>query len=45
MLFSTLFEGYRWTWVGGLGIALAAVGNVIALRPAAPRAAASGTRR
>ena len=35
MLFTTVFEGYRWTWVGALGIALAAVGNVIALRPAA----------
>jgi len=36
MLVSTAFEGYRWTWVGVLGVALAAVGNVIALRPAAP---------
>jgi drug/metabolite transporter (DMT)-like permease len=36
MLFSTAFEGYRWTPVGAFGVALAAVGNVIALRPAAP---------
>ena len=35
MLVSTAFEGYRWTWVGVLGVALAAVGNVIALMPAA----------
>jgi drug/metabolite transporter (DMT)-like permease len=38
MLFSTAFEGYRWTWVGALGVVLAAVGNVIALRPAPPTA-------
>jgi hypothetical protein len=37
MLFSTLFEGYRWTAVGALGIALAVAGNVIALRPARRR--------
>jgi len=38
MLFSTALEGYRWTWIGALGIALAVAGNVIALRPAvAPR--------
>ena len=35
MLLSTLFEGYRWTWVGVLGVALAIAGNVLALR--APR--------
>lgn len=38
MLFSTAFEGYRWTAVGALGVALAAVGNAIALRPGTPRA-------
>jgi drug/metabolite transporter (DMT)-like permease len=38
---STLFEGYRWTWVSALGVALAVVANWIALRPAAtaPRSA------
>ena len=30
---STLFEGYRWTWVGALGVALAICGNWLALRP------------
>ncbi len=33
MLLSTLFEGYRWTWIAGLGVALAAFGNWLALRP------------
>jgi len=32
MLLSTLFEGYRWTWVALAGVALAVAGNVIALR-------------
>ena len=32
MLLSTLFEGYRWTWPALLGVALAIVGNVLALR-------------
>ena len=32
MLLSTLFEGYRWTWVAVLGVALAVAGNVLALR-------------
>jgi drug/metabolite transporter (DMT)-like permease len=32
MLLSTFFEGYRWTWVGVLGVALAIAGNVLALR-------------
>jgi drug/metabolite transporter (DMT)-like permease len=32
MLLSTLFEGYRWTWPAVLGVALAIVGNVLALR-------------
>jgi hypothetical protein len=40
MLVSTALEGYRWTWLGAVGVALAAVGNAIALRPAA-----SGPRR
>jgi drug/metabolite transporter (DMT)-like permease len=30
---STLFEGYRWTWVGALGVALAIAGITLALRP------------
>jgi len=34
MLLSTLFEGYRWTWVAGLGVVLAVLGNVLALAPA-----------
>jgi drug/metabolite transporter (DMT)-like permease len=45
MLFSTAFEGYRWTWVGALGVALAAVGNVIALYPAQPSAGSRAARR
>ena len=39
MLLSTFFEGYRWTWVAALGVVLAIVGNVLALR--SPRKAAS----
>ena len=39
LLVSTLFEGYRWTWVAGLGVLLAVLGNWLALRPA-PDAAA-----
>ncbi len=31
---STLFEGYRWTWVAALGVVLAVAGNWLALRPA-----------
>jgi drug/metabolite transporter (DMT)-like permease len=44
MVLSTFFEGYRWTAVAALGVALAIAGNVLALR--APRSAASsmGTR-
>jgi drug/metabolite transporter (DMT)-like permease len=34
---STLFEGYRWTWVGGLGVLLAIAGNTLALRPPGAR--------
>ena len=45
MLVSTAFEGYRWTWVGVLGVALAAIGNVIALRPIAPASGAAPPRR
>ena len=30
---STLFEGYRWTWVAACGVALAILGNWLALRP------------
>ncbi|HVE49730.1 MAG TPA: EamA family transporter [Casimicrobiaceae bacterium] len=37
MLLSTLFEGYRWSALAALGVALAVAGNVIALRPAALR--------
>ena len=29
---STLFEGYRWTWVSALGLVLAVAGNWLALR-------------
>jgi drug/metabolite transporter (DMT)-like permease len=36
---STLFEGYRWTWIAVLGVALAVIGNCIALMPARTRAA------
>lgn len=35
---STFVEGYRWTWVGALGVVLSVAGNVIALR--SPPAAA-----
>jgi len=30
---STLFEGYRWTWVAAVGVVLAVAGNWLALRP------------
>ncbi|HYT97147.1 MAG TPA: DMT family transporter [Casimicrobiaceae bacterium] len=33
MTLSSFLEGYRWTTVAALGVALAVVGNVIALRP------------
>jgi len=33
LLLSTLFEGYRWTWVAGLGVVLAVIGNWLALMP------------
>ena len=32
LVLSTLFEGYRWTWVGALGVVLAVAGNWLALR-------------
>jgi len=32
LLLSTLFEGYRWTWVAVIGIVLAVAGNWLALR-------------
>lgn len=35
---STLFEGYRWTWIAVLGVVLAVIGNWIALSPARARA-------
>ena len=35
LVLSTLFEGYRWTWIGAVGVALAAAGNWLALRPTA----------
>ncbi len=34
---STLFEGYRWTWIAVLGAVLAVIGNCIALMPARTR--------
>jgi drug/metabolite transporter (DMT)-like permease len=34
---STLFEGYRWTWIAVLGVGLAVIGNCIALMPARAR--------
>jgi drug/metabolite transporter (DMT)-like permease len=41
LLLSTIFEGYRWTWIAVLGVALAVLGNWLALRavpgPASPR--------
>jgi drug/metabolite transporter (DMT)-like permease len=45
MLLSTLFEGYRWTWVGALGVALALAGNVLALRAPKPARPAPDMRR
>jgi drug/metabolite transporter (DMT)-like permease len=37
MLLSTLFEGYRWTPVAAFGVAMAVVGNWLALAPARRR--------
>lgn len=36
MLLSTLFEGYRWSWLAALGAALAMFGLVLALRARRP---------
>jgi len=35
---STLFEGYRWTWVAGVGVVLAVLWNWLAVVPAKRRA-------
>jgi drug/metabolite transporter (DMT)-like permease len=32
VLLSTLFEGFAWTWTAVLGVALAAIGNYVALK-------------
>ena len=32
LVLSTFFEGYRWTWVGAVGLVLAVAGNWLALR-------------
>lgn len=37
MMFSTAFEGYRWTPLAVLGVALAVAGNWLALKPRAAR--------
>jgi drug/metabolite transporter (DMT)-like permease len=39
MALSTMFEGYRWTWIAALGVLLAVIGNCIALMPARGRGA------
>jgi drug/metabolite transporter (DMT)-like permease len=39
MALSTLFEGYRWTWIAVLGVVLAVIGNCIALMPIRARSA------
>jgi drug/metabolite transporter (DMT)-like permease len=36
MLFSTLLEGYRWTWLSAAGAVLAVLGAVLALRARRP---------
>ena len=41
LIVSTLFEGYRWSGVGALGVVLALAANWMALRPA-PTGAARG---
>ncbi len=43
MLLSTMFEGYRWTWIAVLGVVLAAFGNWLALRT--PARTAEGEAR
>jgi drug/metabolite transporter (DMT)-like permease len=40
LVLTTLVEGYRWTWVAALGVALAVAGNVLALRTEPRRGAA-----
>ncbi len=43
---STLFEGYRWTWLGALGLAFCLLGNIVMFAPAVRRrrgATTSGT--
>ncbi len=40
ILLSTLFEGYRWTWIAVLGVVLAVLGNALALRTTTSAAAA-----
>jgi len=42
MLFSTLFEGYRWSLPGVIGVALAVAGNVLVLRAPRPRQTTRG---
>jgi drug/metabolite transporter (DMT)-like permease len=37
LVLSTLFEGYRWTWVSAAGLVLAVVGNWMALRKGSGR--------
>jgi drug/metabolite transporter (DMT)-like permease len=39
---STLFEGYRWTWISAAGVVLAVAGNWLALRAARPASARRG---
>ena len=41
MILSTLFERYLWTWVAGIGVVLAVIGNYVALMPARRREAAA----
>jgi drug/metabolite transporter (DMT)-like permease len=41
MLLSTVVEGYRWSWPGLLGIALAVAGNALVLRTGARRQGAT----
>ena len=43
MLMSTLFEGYRWTWIAALGVVLVAFGIWLALRPSAGSGAKAGS--
>ncbi len=43
MILSTLFEGYLWTWVAGVGVVLAVIGNYVALMPARGRDAAASS--